>query len=75
MTRLRAILAKGLEATEPLWPDVRVAFGWVHRVAAILRNKKGSTPPRCGGVTGGGSRRSPGIADPRTDWPRRSHTS
>ena len=41
MTRLRAILGKGLEATEPLWPDVRVAFGWVHRAAAILRNKKG----------------------------------
>ncbi len=41
MTRLRAILAKGLEATEALWPDVRVAFGWVHRAAAILRNKKG----------------------------------
>jgi hypothetical protein len=34
-------LGKGLEATEPLWPDVRVAFGWVHRAAVILRNKKG----------------------------------
>ena len=41
LTRLRAILAKGLEATEALWPDVRVAFGWVHRAAAILRNKRG----------------------------------
>jgi hypothetical protein len=40
--RLRAILAKGLEATAPLWPDVRVAFGWVHRAAAVLRNKRGS---------------------------------
>jgi hypothetical protein len=39
--RLRAILAKGLGATEALWPDVRVAFGWVHRAAAVLRNKKG----------------------------------
>ena len=38
---MRAILAKGLEATESLWPDVRVAFGWVHRAAAILRDKKG----------------------------------
>jgi hypothetical protein len=38
---LRVILAKGLEATEPLWPEVRVAFGWVHRAAAVLRNKKG----------------------------------
>ena len=41
MIRLRAILAKGLEATESQWPDVRVAFGWVHRAAAILRNKRG----------------------------------
>ncbi len=41
LTRLRAILAKGLEATAALWPDVRVAFGWVHRAAAVLRNKKG----------------------------------
>jgi hypothetical protein len=41
LIRLRAILAKGLEATESQWPDVRVAFGWVHRAAVILRNKKG----------------------------------
>jgi hypothetical protein len=41
LTRLRAILGKGLEATEASWPDVRTAFGWVHRAAAILRNKKG----------------------------------
>jgi hypothetical protein len=34
-------LAKGLEATAALWPDVRVAFGWVHRAAVILRNKAG----------------------------------
>jgi hypothetical protein len=24
-----------------MWPEVRRAFGWVHRAAAILRNKKG----------------------------------
>jgi hypothetical protein len=41
LTRPRAILGKGLEATEASWPDVRKAFGWVHRAAAILRNKKG----------------------------------
>ena len=40
-TTLRAILGKGLEATEPLWPDVRVAFGWVYRAAVILRNRTG----------------------------------
>ena len=38
---MRAILGKGLEATEAMWPDVRLAFGWVHRAAAVLRNKKG----------------------------------
>jgi len=38
---LRVILAKGLEATADLWPDIRVAFGWVHRAAVVLRNKKG----------------------------------
>jgi hypothetical protein len=39
--RLRAILAKGLEATEASWPDVRTAFGWVRRLAAVLANRKG----------------------------------
>ena len=24
-----------------MWPDVRTAFGWVHRAAAVLRNKRG----------------------------------
>ena len=24
-----------------MWPDVRMAFGWVHRAAAILRNERG----------------------------------
>jgi hypothetical protein len=38
---LRAILAKGLEATADLWPDVRIAFGWVYRAAVVLRNQKG----------------------------------
>ena len=41
LTKLRAILARGLEAAESEWPEVRVAFGWVHRAAAILRNRKG----------------------------------
>ena len=37
LIRLRAVLTKGLEATESQWPDVRVAFSWVHRAAVILR--------------------------------------
>jgi hypothetical protein len=36
---LRSILEKGLEATAAQWPDVRIAFGWVRRVAVVLRNK------------------------------------
>ena len=35
------MLAKGLEATEASWPEVRMAFGWVRRLAAVLANKKG----------------------------------
>ena len=38
---MRAILGKGLEATEALWPAVRQAFSWVYRAAVILRNKRG----------------------------------
>lgn len=38
---MRALLAKGLEATAAAWPEVRAAFGWVYRAAAVLRNKAG----------------------------------
>jgi hypothetical protein len=41
LTRLRAILAKGLEATEASWPEIRAAFGWVRRFAVVLADKKG----------------------------------
>ena len=41
LTRLRAILGKGLEATEASWPEIREAFGWVRRLAAVLANKTG----------------------------------
>ncbi len=36
--RLRTILRRGLDATASLWPEVRVAYGWVHRAAHILNN-------------------------------------
>src|SRR5437764_656723 len=39
--RLRAILARGLGATAEVWPDIRVAFGWGHRAAVVLRNERG----------------------------------
>jgi hypothetical protein len=34
-------LEKGLAATAVHWPDVRVAFGWVHRAATLLSNEPG----------------------------------
>jgi hypothetical protein len=35
------ILAKGLEATEASWPEIRAAFGRVRRFAADLADEKG----------------------------------
>jgi hypothetical protein len=35
------VLTKGLEATEASWPAIRLAFGWVQRLATILANTKG----------------------------------
>ena len=39
MKRLRAVLAKGLDATASSWPEIREAFGWIRRFAAVLTNK------------------------------------
>ena len=36
--RLKTILRRGLDTTAALWPDVRVAYGWVHRAAHVLNN-------------------------------------
>ena len=41
--RLQTILRRGLDATASLWPEVRVAYGWVHRAAHILNNDAQST--------------------------------
>jgi hypothetical protein len=37
------LLRRGLDATASLWPEVRVAYGWVHRAAHILNNDAQST--------------------------------
>lgn len=37
--RLKTILRRGLDATAALWPDIRVAYGWVQRAAHILPNE------------------------------------
>ena len=38
---MRAVLAKGLEATAASWPDVRSAYDRVRRAASILTNEAG----------------------------------
>jgi hypothetical protein len=38
LLRLKTILQGGLVKTDALWPDVRVAYDWVHRVAHLLAN-------------------------------------
>jgi hypothetical protein len=38
---LRAVLAKGLEATAASWPDVRSAYDRVRRAASVLTNEAG----------------------------------
>ncbi len=37
--KLRQLLQRGLEGTAALWPSVRVAYRWVHRVARVLKNE------------------------------------
>jgi len=36
LQRLDALLTKGLEATAPVWPDLRQAYAWVRQAAHIL---------------------------------------
>ena len=36
---MQTVLQRGLDATASLWPDVQVAYGWVHRAAHILNNE------------------------------------
>ena len=35
---MQSLLTRGLEATTPLWADVRVGYHWVHQAAHILGN-------------------------------------
>ncbi len=38
LKQLQHLLARGLEATSPLWPPLKLAYGWVHQAAHILAN-------------------------------------
>lgn len=46
LARLRGLIRNGLEQTADLWPDVRVAFAWVHRAAHPISVDTTSTPLR-----------------------------
>jgi hypothetical protein len=41
LKKLRSLLAKGLEQTRSLWPDIRSTYRWVHAAARILKNTAG----------------------------------
>jgi hypothetical protein len=39
LKRLKALVAKGLAATDATWPAIRTAYGWVHQAARLLENE------------------------------------
>ena len=39
LKKLQRLLHKGLDETAALWPPVRAAYRWVHRVARVLKNE------------------------------------
>ncbi len=43
MRKLQALVAKGLAATDAMWPAIRIAYGWVHRAARLLENENALT--------------------------------
>jgi hypothetical protein len=42
LRKLRALVAKGLGATDAMWPAIRIAYGWVHQAARLLENEDGA---------------------------------
>jgi hypothetical protein len=43
LRKLRTLVAKGLAATDAMWPTIRMAYEWVHRAARLLENKDALT--------------------------------
>jgi hypothetical protein len=39
LRKLQALVAKGLAATDAMWPALRIAYGWVHQAARLLENE------------------------------------
>ena len=43
LRKLQALVAKGLAATDGMWPTIRIAYDWVHRAARLLENEDALT--------------------------------
>ena len=43
LSKLHALVAKGLAATDGMWPPIRIAYDWVHRAARLLENEDALT--------------------------------
>jgi hypothetical protein len=86
--RLQAILQRGLTETAALWPDVRVAYRWVHRAAHVLTNEEhhpgAVVKQRLGGMLGAMTRHRAAAGTlaavlahflkvSRSDWPGLFH--
>jgi hypothetical protein len=60
------VIDGGLQATEELWPSIRMAFGWVHQAAHIL-GTEGTTAAQArqqlGGLLGAMSRHREAVGD------------
>lgn len=41
LKRLHTLIVRGLDNTAALWPDIQVAYEWVHRAAHLLANQEG----------------------------------
>lgn len=39
LTKLQALVANGLAATDAMWPAIRIAYEWAHRAARLLANE------------------------------------
>jgi hypothetical protein len=59
--RLKELIDRGLYATRELWPEIRKAFGWVHKVALILgeRTPVKMARQKLGGLLGAMKRQQP----------------
>jgi hypothetical protein len=65
LLRLQTLLQRGLTETALLWPEVRVAYRWVHQVAHVLTNEEqrpgAAVKRRLGGLLGAMTRHRAGA--------------